>query len=189
MIDPNQMRISISDTMSLVAQLTGRQCGCEIGSKKEAIDYFLGTLKSRVGVPLHDKYGLPILKSRDIGIAKNFVQLVLDEADGKLPPTVEGDFKPQGDTSMPSPVSTPIEETNPAPEDTAVGQRGRKSSFAGKTLNANVVGNERRAGSHGFRSLQIVIDNPGISVEDFIAKGGRSNDLKWDVDKGNVSVS
>lgn len=46
--------------------------------------------------------------------------------------------------------------------------------------------NPRRQNSHGHRSLQIIIDNPGITTEEFLAKGGRSNDLRWDLAHGNV---
>lgn len=192
MIETSEVRISISDTMSLVAQLTGRQCGCEIGSKKEAIDYFLGTFRSRVGDALADKYAISILKSRNHNIAKNFVTLVVDEADGKLPPTVKGDFKAQGDNKMIEPNQAPTETESNAvatTEGTPSGRKGRKSQFSGKRLNAVEVGNTRRACSSGWFSLQIILDNPGITTEDYLEKGGRSNDLKWDIDHGTVIAS
>jgi hypothetical protein len=43
-------------------------------------------------------------------------------------------------------------------------------------------------GSHGFKSFQIILDNPAITVEDFIAKGGRSVDLNWDMKMGRVTA-
>lgn len=80
--------------------------------------------------------------------------------------------------------------------------RGRPKTGAGKKLFAEPsllqqdhesVGapgyiNTRRAGSHGYRSLQIVIDNPGITTEEYVAKGGRMNDLRWDLAHGNVRM-
>lgn len=47
-------------------------------------------------------------------------------------------------------------------------------------------GNPRRDGTNGHRSMQIIIDNPGILAEDYFAQGGRTNDLQWDVAHGNV---
>jgi hypothetical protein len=70
--------------------------------------------------------------------------------------------------------------------------RGRASAHAGKKLYPVAAkckeGNPRRAGTPGNKSMQIIIDNPGILFEDFIKKGGRSPDLNWDVAKGNASV-
>jgi hypothetical protein len=48
--------------------------------------------------------------------------------------------------------------------------------------------NPRRPDSHGFRSLQLIIDNPGIRVDEFREKGGRLNDLRWDLAHGNVEM-
>jgi hypothetical protein len=76
---------------------------------------------------------------------------------------------------------------NPAPTP-------RKSAFSGKTLriSASVAenGNPRKVGSHGHKSMQILIDaGPGgVSYEEYISEGGRSNDLQWDIAHGNVVV-
>lgn len=69
------------------------------------------------------------------------------------------------------------------------GKRGRKPTASGQHLMASVDANPRRKGSHGFKSLQIVIDNPGISTEEFVAKGGRLNDLRWDLKAGNIRAA
>lgn len=76
--------------------------------------------------------------------------------------------------------------------------RGRTSAHAGKKLHPvaakckktdeNKTGNPRREGSHGHKSMKIIIDNPGITFEDFIKKGGRAMDLDWDVSKGNATA-
>lgn len=64
--------------------------------------------------------------------------------------------------------------------------RGRKPTAMGKRLTPLISKNPRRQDSSGFRSLQIIITNPGISTEQFVAQGGKLNDLRWDIAKGNV---
>lgn len=64
--------------------------------------------------------------------------------------------------------------------------RGRKSDLIGKTLTCTKDANVRREGSHGHKSLQIIIDNPGITTEAFVEAGGRLVDLKWDIEHSNV---
>lgn len=75
-------------------------------------------------------------------------------------------------------------------EQTAEGAKGRKSGHAGKTITALKPENPRREGTHGHKSFKIILDagKKGISYEDYIAAGGRSNDLAWDIDKGNAEV-
>lgn len=75
-------------------------------------------------------------------------------------------------------------------EEGAEGQ-GRKSSNAGKTLTTALTENPRRAGTFGHTSFGIILKAgaKGISYEDYITAGGRSNDLAWDVNKGNVTLS
>lgn len=48
--------------------------------------------------------------------------------------------------------------------------------------------NPRREGSHGFNSMQLILDSPGITYGEYIAAGGRSNDLAWDIKHENVRV-
>lgn len=76
--------------------------------------------------------------------------------------------------------------------------RGRKSANAGKrlfhTVKENQEGaivNPRKAGSHGHKSMAILIaaGTDGILYEDFIKQGGRPQDLKWDVSHGNARVA
>jgi len=96
----------------------------------------------------------------------------------------------------PQPVPTqPQPDIAPAPS-----KRGRKGTAAGQKLWPVVGGeklnpedmllfeNPRRKNSNGYRSLQIIIDNPGISTEDYLAQGGRLNDLRWDLAHGNVKA-
>lgn len=69
-------------------------------------------------------------------------------------------------------------------------KKGRQSTFAGKKifLADGVTENPRREGTGGFKSMEIIIANAcdGITYEDFIAAGGRRQDLVWDLDKGSV---
>lgn len=60
---------------------------------------------------------------------------------------------------------------------------GKKLYFKGEGKE-----NPRREGSHGHKSLQIIIDNKGITFDDFVKKGGRPKDLYWDINKGSVEV-
>lgn len=73
---------------------------------------------------------------------------------------------------------------------TGTGSRpGRTSSHAGKTIYAKGKENPRRAGTFGHTSFQIILAAGGsIKVEDYFAKGGRSNDLAWDINHNFVEV-
>lgn len=71
----------------------------------------------------------------------------------------------------------------------AKGKRGRKPAFAGCKLIPASEENPRRKASHGFKSLQIIIDQPGVSYDDYLEAGGRLVDLRWDINKGNVKVA
>ena len=67
---------------------------------------------------------------------------------------------------------------------------GRKSLFGDTAkIKSLTKENPRRAGTHGHKSMEIIIKNPGITVADFVKKGGRLNDLRWDVEHKSVSVS
>ena len=62
------------------------------------------------------------------------------------------------------------------------------SKYSGMCLYAMSKGNHRRQGSFGYHSMQIIIENNGISYEDYISKGGRTRDLDWDLDKCHVEI-
>lgn len=79
---------------------------------------------------------------------------------------------------------------------------GRTSKLAGSTLKHTVpatvpaegdepvIINPRRDGTHGHKSLSIIIasGSEGIKYEDFITAGGRAKDLAWDVSHGWATV-
>lgn len=106
-----------------------------------------------------------------------------------------------GAQPMAEPKATPTAKANVAPAPAPAGKRGRKPLALGKALypsptllskdsesGAGTYTNPRRKNSHGARSLQIIIDNPGIATEEYLAKGGRLNDLNWDIAHGNVKA-
>lgn len=72
----------------------------------------------------------------------------------------------------------------------ASGRKGRNSAFEGKAIHLaeGVKANPRRENTHGHRSMEIIIGNPGITYEQFIAAGGRRVDLAWDIAHGNVKL-
>lgn len=75
--------------------------------------------------------------------------------------------------------------------DTDDKSRGRKSANLGKRIYKQYVdpetkkaANPRREGTHGHKSYELIKD--GMSYEDYIAAGGRNNDLRYDLDHGFV---
>lgn len=80
--------------------------------------------------------------------------------------------------------------TKPAKPKDEGEKRGRVSQYSGMLLKATVETNTRREGSHGHKSLGIIMaaGKDGILYEDYIKKGGRLNDLVWDVNKDNVEA-
>jgi hypothetical protein len=71
---------------------------------------------------------------------------------------------------------------------TAGSRIGAVSKFAGKTFRATVAANPRRLGSHGWRAMEIVMANPGLTYERFLELGGRNVDLAWDIAHGSVKA-
>ncbi len=69
-------------------------------------------------------------------------------------------------------------------------QQERKSRlvlrFAGKRIYKLIANNPRRKGTHGWRSWEL-IEN-GMTFEEYKSRGGRSQDLRWDIDRGRCEV-
>ena len=65
----------------------------------------------------------------------------------------------------------------------STGKRGRPSIFAGKILFTELDFNPRRPGTFGHTSFSI-IEKGEISYEEYLVKGGRNQDLLWDVGRG-----
>lgn len=68
----------------------------------------------------------------------------------------------------------------------AKAKRGRAAGtgeFAGKTVFAKKDVNPRRIGTAGFKSFEIIRGKKdGVPYADYIAAGGRPNDLRWDIE-------
>lgn len=67
--------------------------------------------------------------------------------------------------------------------------KGRKSEYAGMHVRPLISDNPRRAGTHGHSSFAVLLDHPdGMPYEDFIAAGGRRNDLDFDLKRDRAEV-
>jgi len=82
-------------------------------------------------------------------------------------------------------IKAPAEPKAPKVPGGGKGQRGR---FEGKKLYPVMETNPRREGSFGWRSLNIIMENPGISTKEYLEKGGRLRDLQWDVERNQTRV-
>lgn len=74
----------------------------------------------------------------------------------------------------------------PAGKPVKKGLPGPNSKLTGKKLYKLVEVNPRREGTLGHASFSIIVS--GMSYEDYRLKGGRSNDLAWDIAHGFVEV-
>lgn len=89
----------------------------------------------------------------------------------------------------PAPGEDPVEVSpeEPKKEAPAAAKRGRKpgsSRYSGKRIFGLKPTNPRRPGTHGFKSYEIIRGQlEGVFYEDYILRGGRPNDLQWDIDR------
>jgi len=61
--------------------------------------------------------------------------------------------------------------------------------FAGKTLVALKEVNPRQFNTWGWKSYEILRGKPdGLTYADYIAAGGRNNDLRWDIERKRIKV-
>lgn len=61
------------------------------------------------------------------------------------------------------------------------------SKFSSKKITKLVKDNPRRKGTWGWKSFNLI--KSGMTYEQYLAAGGRRNDLAWDVRHKNVKVS
>lgn len=97
-------------------------------------------------------------------------------------------IEPGSSSAPPKPEKKEEEMTDTATAEKKTKATGAPSKLAGHTIHPKVTENPRRVGTHGFNSMKIILKNPGLTYEQFIERGGRSNDLRWDIDKGNVEL-
>ena len=88
----------------------------------------------------------------------------------------------------PASAAAPKKEKAQAKKTEGEVKRGRVSEFAGKTIHSKVDENPRREGTQGFASFKIVLATPGLTYEDYLAAGGRRQDLAWDLAHDWVAV-
>ncbi len=55
-----------------------------------------------------------------------------------------------------------------------------------KKINLSVTENPRRQGTKGYESFSLI--RSGMKVSEYLEKGGRGNDLIWDIKKGYVTL-
>jgi hypothetical protein len=91
-----------------------------------------------------------------------------------------------------APVATTVNETmNELRTLKAAAPKKTKSAFppAMKIFPAKgLTENPRREGGFGYKAMDVVLRNPGISYEEYVVCGGRKQDLAWDLAKGNVTL-
>jgi hypothetical protein len=79
-------------------------------------------------------------------------------------------------------LSEQVAETETDEQEPTQAVKGKRMSFKGMMIEAACQENPRRAGTGGFKSMQILIDANGpISFEDFLEAGGRKVDFAWDL--------
>ena len=91
-----------------------------------------------------------------------------------------------------APVATTVNETmNELRTLKAAAPKKTKSAFppAMKIFPAKgLTENPRREGGFGYKAMDVVLRNPGITYEEYVVCGGRKQDLAWDLAKGNVTL-
>lgn len=151
------------------------------------------------------EFGLPEVKKfsdRATGLKRLTAMRQLKLAKAPSPSTPETQLNsettnPSAETEAPAVEAEATSAEAPAVEAEATSaeapavatKRGRGKSLSGLILWATencIEGNPRREGSWGQKSLQIIINNPGLTLEEFLIHGGRTNDLRWDIQHGNV---
>jgi len=198
---PKGMTMSISEVtltsreiMFLASTISGKEAK-RAADKPSAISAFTKALENRIGESNAMDCRWEILLSEHVNSAHALAGQIISKFDGDEPEEILASFigtPNAGDFQETVPVAaetTTREEENDMSTNENAGRRGRKATAAGRKLSAVGTENPRRAGSHGHRSHQIILDNPGITTEDFLAQGGRINDLNWDIAKGHVKAA
>lgn len=97
------------------------------------------------------------------------------------------DWAKYEEPTMAKKKATPeTENTAPqtAPADAPAPKAPRTSKFDNQTFTVTAKANWRRPGSHGFNTIQKLIDAGGtMTGAELRAAGGRTNDIGWDLDK------
>jgi hypothetical protein len=131
----------------------------------------------------------PIKSFRDrLTAAKKLVALAEAKAK-KITPQQELNLASASETVATTPKKPTIAPVAQAAKEEV--RKGRTSSFKGKKIHLSIdlKANPRREGTHGHKSMEIVINSKnGLTYEEYIAQGGRRQDLAWDLEHGNVWI-
>ena len=67
--------------------------------------------------------------------------------------------------------------------------RRPRRNWGGKTIVCHLVTNPRRKGTHGWRAWEWLLSKGGVvPYDDYKDSGHGDNHLKWDIDKGKLSI-
>ena len=181
-----QSELTNMDIAQLTSSINGKPT-TRPRDKASAIKALETAMKDRLGAVGCSELGR-ILSQPNFLTAHHELGLLCEQEDGDGPGVASGGA---GEPEVTVHVGEGAEAVDapPASPETKRG-RGRLPTGHGKRLfpAARLEGNPRRVGSHGHKSLQIIIDHPGISLEDFLVKGGRTVDLRWDIRQVNVRM-
>lgn len=131
---------------------------------------------------------------------------ILPEADFSPAPAPKGRGRKAAPEPVLAPAPTPKGPKMPrkvapdpveleAPELEAKKSTYNPDSFAqGAIANDDVIkpvrdANPRRAGTAGWDSYNILLDGGAMTVAEYVEKGGRRNDLRWDIAHGYVELT
>lgn len=206
MFSPSDVNLSNRDIMFLAQTITGGEAK-RAADKPGAIAAFTKALNRRIGEDNAMKIRQEILMSENANTAHELLGRTTTAFDAGEAINIDSFFVvPAAPETKGEPILDALgaadtrEEvttmtktataTKPETEAEAAARRGRKSALAGKKLTHTKDGtNPRREGTHGYKSHQIILDNPGITTEAFLEAGGRMNDLNWDISHGHVKAA
>ena len=191
MFSPSDVKFTNAQIMLLAATISGGDPAKRAADKPSAIATFTKALTRRIGEEKAMELRPNILIADDFLVAHTLVGEIIEQVNDGTFTTIEDllgtPLVPEAEAQVdeeaaPAVINTREEATMTDNNEAEPNRRGRKSQFAGKVLTSKCETNPRRTNTHGHKSHQIILDNPGITTEDFIEQGGRANDLKWDID-------
>lgn len=195
MFFPSDVKFTNAQIMLLAATISGGDPAKRAADKPSAIATFTKALTRRIGEEKAMELRPNILMADDFLLAHTLVGEIIEQVSNGTFTTIEDlvgtPLVPEAETQVdeeaaPAVINTREEATMTDQNEAEPNRRGRKSQFAGKVLTSKCETNPRRANTHGYKSHQIILDNPGITNEEFVELGGRANDLKWDIDNDFV---
>ena len=83
----------------------------------------------------------------------------------------------------------PVKEAKKEAKKEAQEVHSKRAMQRARTIHPLVKENPRRSESgFGYKSMEIILASPGLTIGEFLKAGGRWRDLHWDVEKGNVRI-